>query len=428
MRARRSERIPPPPGVLLETGPGRHVRALRADGEVDTDRLATAVRTVAAAPPFAGFAPDLRRHHADELGPGDPMASCVALLRAERDRPADRDGGPPIRFHWVPLAEHGHVLGLVAPRRALDARSLYAALGAVFQAYFGRFRVAAYRDPTELAGFDPVGRPAADQARRRWWDKELPRYATPVRSARTAHRRTVRSERLRVDAQCWATLTGGNGPLGASGSLAVVALLAWCLRAQGRPGTGFCCDFDLRDAYELGPVLGPFTDRLPFRVDLDGLKSPAFSEVMQRTQAGFLDSVVHYLPYPRLLDQGLRTGALPTPHTAALWDVTVHFCRNPPRSARTKNEGSPAGGLFSIELFREAELLGHTGHLGAAPDDGALLDVHIGELDDDTVLVLDHVQPDVTEAGAAQLMDLLRQLIYRVGADPAAPLPDLSQR
>ncbi|WP_274918770.1 hypothetical protein [Streptomyces sp. WZ-12] len=427
MRARRPERIPPSLGALLETGTGRHVRALQTDGELDTDRLAAAVRTVAAAPPFAGFAPDLRRHAADALGPGDPATCCVALLRAERDRPVDRDGGPPNRFHWVPLAERRHVLGLVAPRDALDARSLYMALGAVLQAYFGRFRAAAYRDPTELAGFDPVGRPTADEARRRWWSREFPRYATPVHDPRSTHRRVLHTARLRIDAQRWATLTGGSGPLGASGSLAVVALLAWCLRAQGRPSTGFCCEFDLRDRYELGQVLGPFTDRLAFRVDLDGLHSPAFSEVMRRTQAGFLDSVVHYLPYPRLLDHGVRTGALRTPHTAALWDVTVHFCRNPPRSARTKNERAPAGGP-SVELFREAELLSHAGQSGAAPTDGALLDVHIGELDDDMVLVLDYVQPDFTAAAAVQLLDQLGWLIDRVSTDPAAPLPVPSQR
>ncbi|WP_372404812.1 hypothetical protein [Streptomyces luteireticuli] len=427
MRTQRSQPTPRPPGALLETGAGRHVRALRTDGEMDTDRLAAAVRTVAAAPPFAGFAPDLRRHDADELGPGDPAASCVALLLAERDRPAGHDGGPPIRFHWVPLAEHRHVLGLVAPRDALDARSLYTALGAVLQAYFGRFRAAAYRDPGELAGFDPVGTPAVDEARRRWWSKEFPLFGIPVRSPRTTHRRTG-TERLRIDARRWAALTGGSGPLGGNGSLAVVALLAWCLRAQGRPGgSGFCCEFDLRDSYGLGQVLGPFTDRLAFRVDLDGLTGPAFPEVVQRTQTGFLDAVVHYLPYPRLLDHGLRTGALRTPYTAARWDVAVHFCRNPPRSARTRNERAPAEGI-SIELFREADLLGPAGREGTAPADGVVLDVHIGELDDDMVLVLDYVQPDLTETSVAQLLDMLEQLIDQVSADPAAPLPDICQQ
>ncbi|MEW1653833.1 hypothetical protein [Streptomyces sp. NPDC093707] len=427
MRARRSAHLPRSPGALLETGTGRHVRALRTDGELDADRLAAAVRTVATAPPFADFAPDLRRHEAGALGPGDPAASCVALLRAERDRPADHDGGAPIRFHWVPLAARRHVLGLVAPRDALDARSLYAALGAVLQAYFGRFRPAAYRDPAELAGFEPVGTPAAEAARRGWWTREFPRYATPVRGPRTGPRR-VGTARLRIDARRWAALTGGSGPLGTNGPLAVVALLAWCLRAQGRPASsGFACDFDLRDYHELGQVLGPLTDRLAFRVDVDGLRSPAFSDVMRRTQTGFLDAVVHYLPYPRLLDHGLRTGALHPPHTAALWDVTVHFCRNPPRSARTRNERAPAGGL-SIELFREAELLGAAGQFGAVPTDGVLLDVHVGELDDDMVLVLDYVRPDLAEAAVDQLLDRLRQLIDQIGADPTAPLPDLSQR
>ncbi|MCB5909700.1 hypothetical protein [Streptomyces pinistramenti] len=424
MTAQRSDAIPAFPGATLETGTGHHVRALQVDGEVDTGRLAAAVRTVAAATPFVRFAPDLHRHDLRALTPGDPADACVALLRAELEGPAEP--GAPNRFHWVPLGGNRHVLGLVAPQEALDARSLYAALGAVLQAYFDRFRAAAYRDPAELAGFDPVGTPGGAEARRRWWSKEFPRFGYTDGGPRTAHGR-VGTRRLRVDGRRWAALTGGSGPLGANGSLAVVGLLAWSLRVLGRPGSsGFCCAFDLRDYFELGHVIGPFTDRLAFRVDVEGLSSPAFSEVMRRTQAGFLDSVVHYLPYPRLLDHGLRTGALRTPHTAALWDVTVHFCRNPPRSARTRDEQAPAQGALSIGLFREADLLGAAGHAGTAPDDGVLLDVHIGELGDDIVIVLDHAGPDLTEDVMDHLLHLLDRSIEQVSTDQTAPLPDIN--
>ncbi|MFD0385156.1 hypothetical protein ACFQ2B_31740 [Streptomyces stramineus] len=109
----------------------------------------------------------------------------------------------------------------------------------------------------------------------------------------------------------WEALTTSAGPLGGNGSLAVMAVAAWCLRTPDSPGPGyFSTVVDLRDHLELGPLLGPFSDRLPFGVDLSGLSAPSFHDVLLRTQAGFLDAVVHYLPYDEVVALGVELGRI----------------------------------------------------------------------------------------------------------------------
>ncbi|MYW93976.1 hypothetical protein G3I59_26060 [Amycolatopsis rubida] len=399
------------------------VRALRVDGEVDTGRLAAAVREVSAALLSAGPGDGPRLHVPDDLPAGDPETACVAALLAERDRRAAGDPLPRNGFHWLRLAADRHVLGLVAASDLLDIRSVYAVLGAVWQAYFGRFRPSAYRGRADAAGFDPVGTARAHESRRRWWSREFPRYRTggfggPDTSGPAGRRR------LRIAGDRWTALTGTSGPLGANGSLTFVALLAWCLHTRGRPGSsGFGCEFDLRDYFGLGQVLGPLTDRLAFRVDLDGLADPAFPDVLMRAQTGFLDSVVHYLPYRQLVEHGVRTGALTAPRAAELWNVTVHFCRNPPRSVRTRSGETPGPLGVSIELFREADLLGPAGGPRAGTDDGVLLDVHLGELGDDMVAVFDYARPEIPDAAMDRLLGQLDRAVDHVLGTPAAPLP-----
>ncbi|MEK8169678.1 TauD/TfdA family dioxygenase [Streptomyces sp. M19] len=422
---------------------GYHVRALQVDGAVDGaldgDRLAAAVRTVAAATPFPGFAPTCAdTEHRNRHRPIRRRPAWHGSWTNSTARPtATAAPGP------LPLGAARRDPGCSAWSRPARARRalLYAALGR------SSWRTSAGSGPPPTAtppswpvstrsGRPPRTGPGAAGGARSSRATRPRSHAMRPRSALRGHGGRLThgppSGRHQAAAGRRAPLGGADRqrrPLGTNGSLAVVALLAWCLRAQGRPGgSGFCCEFDLRDYFRLGQVLGPLTDRLAFRVDVEDARNPTFAEVMRRTQAGFLDSVVHYLPYPRLLDHGLRTGALRAPHTAALWDVAVRFCHDPPRSARTRDERAPTGGGVSVELFREAELLGLGGREGTAPDDGVLLDVHVGELDDAMVLVLDYALAGFAAAAVDHLLCQLERLIDQVSADPAAPLPDLGRR
>lgn len=411
-------------------------RALLGSGTVDDDRLARAVADVADAVPLlrTTFVEDdaglwLRADgngaaliRTDLRGDDEPHARCVALLRADRGRPTDPERGPLVRFHLVRLTGHDVVLGVVAHRLLLDARSLYMVLGAVWQAYFGRFRPAQYRDFAEVVDFHPLDRENVVAARRRWWSRRLP----PLRDhpAGEAPARENRTSRLRITGARWRALTELGGPVGGNGSLALAALTAWWLHAHGARGDKphFSAELDLRDHLELGPVIGPLTDRLVFGVDLAGLRDPSFRDVMLRTQTGFLDAVVHYLPYHDVVGLAVELGVAVPPRVAARWDTAVHFCRNAPSSSLTRGERSLAELGVSIELFREADLLGAGNAARADRWDGTNLDLSVGELGEDKVIVFDHnrLQPD--RPATFGLLPGLDAAIERAVTDPAAPL------
>lgn len=418
-----------------------HVRALRMTGDIDEERLTAAVRQVAAALPALrvdlvdGEEPRLRvRPQTPEPLPVDLRgvagagrdAVCVALLRADRDRPA-ADDRHRARFHLVRLTDDEIVLALTAHGLVLDAPSLYAVLGAVCQAYTGRFRAGQYRDFTTLLDFDPLT-DRARASRRRWWTRRLTALpGDPEKTAGAAGAgRATGTHRLRIPARRWQALGALGGPLGGgsgNGQLAVMALAAWCLHTPGQAATSaFSTTVDLRDHLELGPVVGPFTDRLAFTVDLGG-PTPSFRDVLLRTQAGFLDAVVHYLPYGEVVELAVAAGRTAPPRTAAHWDVALRFCRNPPTSAATKGERTLAERGLSIELFREADLLGAATTVPADRWDGTVLDLSLGELAEDTVLVLD-ADLDRTHHGTAQhVLDRMDEALRAAVADPDAPLP-----
>lgn len=436
---------------LRAAGPAHaaHVRALRLTGGVDERRLTAAVREVCDALPVlaanlvecpndsaAGVRLRLRVppqapavQHTDLRGtaPQERDTVCVALLRTDRDRPVDLATDPLARFHLVRLTDEEIVLGLATHSLILDPQSVYQVLGAVCQAYFGRFRAEQHRDLTTILDFEPLG-DRARAARERWWRRRLSALPRPTQGAATEETeetaRATRTHRLTIPSGKWHGLTALGGPLGGNSALAVVALGAWCLREEGRTGTlGFSTTLDLRAYLEAGPVVGLFSDRLVFGVDLTGLASPSFREVLLRTQAGFLDAVAHYLPYDQVVRLGVDMGRIDPSRTARHWDVALHFCRNPPTSSATRGERTLAEHGLSIELFREADLLGAESGSRSGAWDGTGLDLHLGELGQDTVLVLDAHQRDPNHESAPRLLTLLDRALGAATTDPNAPLP-----
>lgn len=411
-------------------------RALLCGGTVDDDRLAEAAADVVEAVPLLrtrlvedgaglwlrtgdGAAAVIRT---DLRGRDEPHARCVELLRADRDRPTDPERGPLVRLHLVRLTGHDVVLGVVAHRSLLDARSRYLVLGAVWQAYFGRFRPARYRDFAEVADFHPLAGENVAAARRRWWARRLSPLGARV--AADVPVRETGTSRLRIPGARWRALSGLGGPLGGDGSLALAALTAWWLRAYGGGGDVpyLSTELDLRDHLGLGPVIGPLTDRLVFGVNLAGLRAPSFRDVIARAQTGFLDAVVHYLPYHDVVGLAVELGVAAPPRVAARWDTAVRFCRGAPSSSLTRGESSLAELGVSIELFREADLLGAGGTGDAGEWDGTNLDLSVGELGEDRVVVLDHNRLHPDRPAVSGLLRGLGAVVERVVTDPAAPL------
>jgi hypothetical protein len=354
----------------------------------------------------------------DLRGEADPSAACVALLLAERDRPIDLARDELTRFRIARLADDEYVLAVIAHRFVLDERSLYGVLAVVWYAYFDRFRPADHPDFTEVA--HAHGGLLADTTgtRQQWWSRELSRLA----AAPEHETGPLATRRIRLPYRRWAALTAHDGMLAADSSLATAALVAWCLHGQGRPdGLGFRTSLDLRVIGGFGSVMGPFTDLLPFRVDLAGLARPSFRDVMLRAHSGVLDSVVHYLPYPSVVDIGVRSGALRPPRTARRWDVALHICQDGPRSAHTRGDASLAELGLSIELFREADLLGAVEGAGGHAD-GVTLDVHVGELGDDMAIIFDYDTSAFADSDIERLADDLAVAVSCAADDPEAPL------
>ncbi|MEY9905067.1 hypothetical protein ABIA35_001283 [Catenulispora sp. MAP12-49] len=413
-------------------GTGYTVRAVRFTGDVVADRLREAVRSVQAELPSLGMRLveqdgrlGLRRcaiapcadHDLGALEPAARDAACVALLRADRDR-GSRADEPGTRFSLIRLADDEWVLGLVAHELILDDRSLYLVLGAVLQAYQDRFRGTGYKDAADMLDYHPLT-DTAIAARRTWWTKWL--AECPDAPANAPARRDVSTVRLEIAGPQWRTLASSGGALRDNGSLGVAALVAWWLRGvRGPAAPALATVLDLRDYFDLGRVVGPLTDRTVFRVEPPAEAAPSYRAVYRRAQAGILKAATHYLPYGDLVELGVASGRISRPRTAALWDVDVHLCADPPSSGRSR--GTENG--IEAELFCEAELLGTGTSTGtsAGPDqdwDGTNVDVRLGERHGGVTLVA-----DVNQGPAAdRLMDGLAALIAAAAADPEAPLP-----
>ncbi|MDW5324856.1 hypothetical protein [Plantactinospora sp. KLBMP9567] len=414
-------------------GGGFTARAVRVTGPVSEQRLCAAVREVHAALPALGvglFEVDgrpglrrdgelaLRRHDVSGAEPAAREGRCVGLLLADRDRQPDPVREPLARFHVVRLDPGDLVLGLVGHELVLDERALYLVLGAVMEALRGRFRRDAYRDFTELGDFHPLD-PAAAESRRRWWSRWFTAYPMPPAPGPAGSERAVR--RMVVPADEWRALGDAGGAVRDHGSLGVAALVAWWLRRRaGRPDSAaFSTVLDLREYFDLGPMVGPLTDRIVFRIEEPGTAAPSFRAVLRAAQVGLIRAATHYLPYPELVELGARLGRLRSPRTAALWDAHVHLCRHPSATGRSRGE-EPLG--IGVEHFGEAELLGVGARPGPDGWDGTNLDLRIGALaGGDMALVLDanRRQPGYS---ADELLDGLRRAMSTAAADPDAPL------
>ena len=413
-------------------GAGYTVRAVRFTGDVAADRLRAAVREVQAALPSLGLRPaeedgrfGLRRcatltcaeHDLGALEPAARDAACIALLRADRDRPTD-PAEPGTRFSLIRLADDEWVLGLVAHELILDDRSLYLVLGAVLQAYQDRFRGSGYKDAADMLDYYPLSDTAV-ASRRTWWTKWL--ADCPDAPADAPPRREGGTHRLEIAGPQWRTLASSGGTLRDNGSLGVAALVAWWLRGvRGLAAPALATVLDLRDYFDLGRVVGPLTDRTVFRVEPLAEPAPSYRAVYRRAQAGILKSATHYLPYGELVELGEACGRISRPRTAALWDVDVHLCGDPPSSGRSR--GSENG--IEAELFCEAELLG--AGLDAAPVDGwdgTNVDVRLGERHGGVALVVDVNRLAAGALAADRMLDSLATLIAAAAADPEAPLP-----
>jgi hypothetical protein len=413
-------------------------RALRLRGAVDAGRIEGAIDEVTAAldilrtgfagPQAAAACGPAVRQASVSGPPADRDRQCAAILRRDRDRLPDPARDPLVRFHLIQSGAEETVLGLVADPLILDLRSVYLVLGAVMQAYFGRFRAAQYPPYEAVAGLNPAARPGLAETRNAWWATRIRRWqetagrASPGRPAGPEPAAGGQTIELGLAADRWAQLARGGGGAGNAGSLAVIALLThWCASAFPRPPV-FASTLDLRDYADLGPVVGPLTDQLVFAVDLDGYAGLTFRDLVGRAHAGLLDAVVHYVPYA-----DVRRAAAPAPPAAAeqLWDIAIHYCRAPPASGYTRGDESLARQGLSIELFCESVLVGcDPGRPGRAGH-GSALEVHMAESGSGMALVINFDSRLVSASAVTGLLAWLDPVVTAVTADPGIRLSDI---
>lgn len=380
-------------------------RALRLTGSIDDGRLASAAQEVTAAFPVLcrGIreasgellsvdvaAPEIR---GETVLAADREAACLALIEAERQRVVDPGLGPLCRVLLHRLSGNEVVLAVVADPLQLDLRSVYLLLGAILQAYFGRFRIAEY---PEAAGEVEVS-----PSNKAWWAERIrhrPHWTPAARPGGGGFTLPLSRER-------WTRLCQIGDHAGNTSSLAVVALLSWWLRSRAghEPPVRFTAELDLREYQGMGPVVGPLTDRIAFEVAAtDGL---SFRDLVRRSHAGLLDAVVRYVPSETLVGLGGWPGD----------QAAVHYCRTPPASSSTRDDQSVARLGMAIELFHEVDLA-----QAPACESGGALEVDIAEAGEGVALIARSVSPAFPAHQMALLRHDLDRAIDIVIADHAA--------
>jgi hypothetical protein len=410
-------------------------RALRLTGQVDEDRLCASICEVVAAVGIlrdpagaisqAAAGPAIIR--AGDTGPpAGRDRRCVEILRQDRDRvPAS----PPVRFHVIRRDRGDIVLGLVADPAVLDLRSVYLVLGAVMQAYLGRFRGGQYPPFAVSARQGLAGSQRSRAARQAWWLRRLERWretADPAAGQAAAAGGRWRTRELILPLDRWAGLTAAAGGGGNAGALAVISLLTIWLRSLGpaaRPPV-FATTLDLRDFAGLGSVIGPLTDRIVFALDLEGEPRLTFSDLARRAHAGLLDTVVHYLSYDDVVTLGASRGLLDPRSPAKLWSTCVDYCANPPASARTRGEETLARRGLSIELFCESALTGHGDAAPPGPGDGTAVEFHVAESGPAAMALV--VNFDDARQDAAEVSAMLARLDVLAAKVADAPMAAVS--
>jgi hypothetical protein len=422
-------------------GAAAAARALRLSGSIDAARLAAAVgdvvsgleilRTAVAAdaPVLITHRSGAPLHQASVAGttPAERDQLCAEILCRDRDAMTGAALSPLPRFHLLECGGTETVLGVVADPIILDLRSAYLVLGAVMQAYFGRFRAAQYPP------FDPGSGVSAQsrQGRLGWWSRHLRHWAQAGgqdQPGRPAESRTsgLRSTELVLSGERWAQLCQAASGGGNAGALAVIALLAWWLHTRApRPRQPvFGSTLDLRDYAGLGPVVGPLTDRIVFGLDTDGLDRLTFADLVFRAHTGLLDAVVHYVPYQDIIDLGVRDGLLQPARAARYWDVAIHYCRTPPASAYTRGEETLARRGLSIELFCES-VLAAAGADTPGGGDGMAMEIQLAESGTGMALVVNFDPLAVRGDEVAAMLAGLDAAADAVIADPQIPVTSL---
>lgn len=373
-----------------------HVRALRLAGPVDRQALDAAVDEITATFSALSTYPSAfdsdgeltvrsgqrpRAIWTDLRGTADPVDECLAQLRSERDEVI----APEVRVRVVRLDADDTVVAVTAHEIMLDVPATYTILGAVIASYLGRFRAHNYRDLSDVRDLR-LGSDKAVAARCRWWRRRLTERQCEVTNV---DQRRVKTRALPISVDRWGAFATAGGLLGDNAHMGLIALTAWALRrSRGGDIVAFSTVLDLRSVFELGTAVGPFSDRLVFWVDLGGLDRPSYRDLLIRTQSGFLDSVVHYLPYAQVCGLAAENDDHDAHRPARSWDVHVNFCRSPRTSVSTRGEATLASRGLSIELFRESDLLGAEVD-GNGGWDGRAIEMHLGESGDDTTVVLD---------------------------------------
>ncbi len=402
-------------------GSAAQVRALRLSGDVDHARLVAAIAEVVAAWEVlrVGFRADGEVPVMVPVDDGPAVrrttvtgetarrdVRCVELLHEDRDDIGARNG-PLVRFHVLEVGDDETVLGLAAHPLVLDVHAVYLVLGAVMLEYYGRFRADRYPPFAEFALLDPVPGVAARSSRSRWWSDRLSRWH-PVAPSDEPRVETIA---LVLGDDRWRWLGGLGASGGNAGSLAVIALIAWWLRTRAdHPGAPvFGSTLDLRDYLGLGPVVGPLTDRVVFEINLDGLPGLSVRDLLLRSHAGLLDSVVHYLPYGELAALGADR----------VWDVGMNYCRLPPSSSYTRGEADLASRGLSVELFGESTLVRSTG-----PIQGRM-DLHFAESAAGMTLIVNFAATTALRHTVHDLVRGLDETIDKVLTDPGTVIGDL---
>ncbi|MFF8633763.1 condensation domain-containing protein [Streptomyces pilosus] len=419
--------------LLEETSSGTPVRcrALLLTGHVDVPRLVEAVQRVVDHHPVlrARLSDDdgtLRLRAAATPAPvavwSADRADCARALREAAATPRDPRRDPLATFDVVRIAPDQFVLAMTAHFLVADLGSLYATLGSVLRAYFGRHRPGGV--PQQPPALGPV-----PPARKAWWARRLARWQgqgtlAAALGARPSDRRITATQVEPVSGAAWNRLAARAADAGCSPDLAVVALLAsW--RAMMAPDTTtavFAAWTDLRHTHGGDGLIGPLSDQIAFGVELDGHAGMTFPDLLRRTHAGLLDTMVRHVPYDELrhLHRAEHPGALP------VWDTRVHFCRIPPRSSLTRDEPSLAELGLSVELFDESRLLPVAPPADGAAWDGVNADLHLTEHGVDDVALTLHYNATALDDRAVRLMlRSISDMITEVGEATEQRLPDL---
>ncbi|MGW4941963.1 AMP-binding protein [Actinoplanes sp. NPDC004185] len=343
------------------------------------------VPRVAPAPPTDGF------RFIDLDHTSGSAAERAAALR----EPLDLAHGPAARLTLIAVAEHEHLLILVAHRAVADEDSLSVAIDQLGRAYASGEPPTGTRQYVDHVRLEQAAErgPAAHRLAR-WWATNLPTGGLPPGRKITQPARNLRFEwgAALSDALRMLARAEGTRPL----CVVLAGLHVLLARHDGRYGTTVALPISLR-----GPgdeqLVGPFTTAQPIAADLSG--APQFDQLVRRLTGTARDAAARRrMPFPRLV----RAVNPPrTPSGLPLCEVLL---------AAAEPSGAPQ--TPGLRWCREDA---HTG----SPVAGLSLCL------DGTGATVSYVPGFLCEAEAMGLMDQLRTLLSAAVRDPSARITDL---